>query len=143
MKMINSEIDKIMNERFGEDSLIALATAENDVPYVRNVNAYYFNGSFYVLTYALSNKMNQIKRNPRVAIAGEWFTGHGNAVNLGWFCKEENKAIAEKMRITFASWIDNGHNDFSDKNTIILQIALTDGVLFSNGVRYSFDTDTQ
>ena len=138
MIKVNLEVDAIMNERFGKDNLIALATAENGVPHVRNVNAFYYDGSFYVLTYALSNKMKQIQLNPNVAIAGEWFTGHGKAVNLGWFCKEDNAAIAEKMRNAFATWIDNGHNNFSDKNTIILQIALTDGVLFSHGVKYIF-----
>ena len=138
MIKVNLEVDAIMNERFGKDNLIALATAENGVPHVRNVNAFYYDGSFYVLTYALSNKMKQIQLNPNVAIAGEWFTGHGKAVNLGWFCKEDNAAIAEKMRNAFATWIDNGHNNFSDKNTIILQIALTDGVLFSHGTKYEF-----
>ena len=138
MIKFNLEVDAIMNERFGKDNLIALATAENGVPHVRNVNAFYYDGSFYVLTYALSNKMKQIQSNPNVAIAGEWFTGHGKAVNLGWFCKEDNAAVAEKMRNAFATWIDNGHNNFSDKNTIILQIALTDGVLFSHGTKYEF-----
>lgn len=138
MIKFNLEVDAIMNERFGKDNLIALATAKNGVPHVRNVNAFYYDGSFYVLTYALSNKMKQIQLNPNVAIAGEWFTGHGKAVNLGWFCKEDNAAVAEKMRNAFATWIDNGHNNFSDKNTIILQIALTDGVLFSHGTKYEF-----
>lgn len=30
----------------------------------------------------------------------------------------------------------NGHNDFSDTNTIILCIEISDGVLFSHGKRY-------
>jgi hypothetical protein len=32
-----------MKERFGKDSVIALATEENGIPYVRYVNAYYMN----------------------------------------------------------------------------------------------------
>ena len=56
MKKINPEAEKIMIERFGKDTIIALATVENGVPYVRNVNAYYENGAFYVITYARSNK---------------------------------------------------------------------------------------
>ena len=63
-----------MVERFGKDALIALATIENGVPYVRHVNAYYENGAFYIITYALSNKMKQIAKNPAVAIAGDWFS---------------------------------------------------------------------
>lgn len=57
MKKIKPEAEKIMVERFGKDTVIALATIENGVPYVRSVNAYYENGAFYIITYALSNKI--------------------------------------------------------------------------------------
>ena len=50
MKKLNPEAEKIMIERFGKDSVIALATTENGVPYVRNVNAYYEDGAFYIIT---------------------------------------------------------------------------------------------
>lgn len=138
MKKLDSEAEKIMVERFGKDTVIALATTEQDVPYVRNVNAYYENGSFYIITYALSNKMKQIEKNPNVAIAGDWFTAHGKGTNLGYFGKEENRLIARKLKIVFAEWIDNGHNNFNDKNTIILCVELTDGLLLSHGTRYEF-----
>ena len=133
---MNQEAERIMLERFGGDAVIALSTLEETTPYVRFVNANYENGAFYVITHALSNKMRQIRRNPVVAIAGEWFTAHGHAESLGWFGKTENRAIAEKLKTAFSAWIDNGHNDFTDPNTIILRIVLTDGVLLSHGVRY-------
>lgn len=128
-----------MNERFSKDNVIALATVAGDIPAVRYVNAYYENGAFYVITYALSNKMKQIIKNPNVSIAGDWFTAHGKGVNLGYFGKEDNKDIAETLKTAFAEWIDNGHNNFADENTIILCIQLTDGVLFSHGTRYDID----
>ena len=138
MKKWNQEVEKIMLERFGKDTIIALATIEKGVPHVRYVNAYYENGAFYIITYALSNKMKHIERNPVIAIAGEWFTGHGKGINLGYFRKKENDAIAEKLKRVFAEWIDNGHNDFDDENTIILCVELTDGLLLSHGTRYDF-----
>ena len=136
MKKLSEEAEKIMSERFGKDTVIALATAENEVPYVRYVYAYYEDGAFYTITHALSNKMKHLKNNSAVAIAGEWFTAHGKGINLGYFGKEENRRIAEKLREVFSEWIDNGHNDFSDENTIILCVELTDGLLFSHGTRY-------
>ena len=135
---MSPEAEKIMVERFGKDTVIALATTENGIPSVRYVDAFYENGAFYVITYALSNKMKHIKNNPIVAIAGEWFTAHGKGINLGYFGKTENKAIAEKLKIAFAGWIDNGHVNFDDENTIILRIELTDGLLLSHGTRYEF-----
>ena len=80
MDKLNRETADIMAERFGKDSIIALATAEDGIPHVRNVDAYYESGSFYIITYSLSNKMRQIAQNPVVAIAGDWFTAHGEAL---------------------------------------------------------------
>ena len=138
MKNWNEQAEKIMTERFGKDTVISLSTVENGIPYVRYVNAYYEKGAFYIITYALSAKMKQIEKNPTVARAGDWFTAHGKGVDLGFFGKEENALIAEKLRKVFAEWIDNGHNNFDDKNTIILCVELTDGLLLSHGTRYEF-----
>lgn len=44
-------------------------------------------------------------------ICGEWFSGHG---------------IAERLRVAFASWYEDGDINEDDPNTIILRIKLTD-----------------
>ena len=133
------EVQQIMNERFNHDSLIALATMDGNVPCVRTVNSYYENGAFYVITYALSGKMKQIKVNPTVAICGDWFTAHGTGENMGHILDPKNAEMADKLRRAFADWYDNGHTDESDPNTCILCIHLTDGVLLSHGTRYEID----
>ena len=139
MEKRTEKIDAILLERFGKDSIIALATSIDNIPYVRSVDAFYENGAFYVLTHGLSGKMKQISQNPTVAISGDWFTAQGNGVDLGYFGKAENARIASKMKDVFSAWIDNGHNDFDDINTCILCIELTSGILFSNGTRYEID----
>ena len=136
---ITAEAEKIMEERFGRDTVIALATVEEDVPCVRYVNAFYEHGAFYIITYGLSNKMRQLEKNPQAAIAGDWFTAHGLGSDLGYWGEPDNAEIADKLRRAFSSWIDNGHNDFQDENTRILQIRLKSGVLFSHGTRYDID----
>lgn len=139
MEKLSQRTEAILLERFSKDSLISLAISVENVPYVRTVDAFYDDGAFYVLTHALSGKMKQIEKNPIVAVSGEWFTAHGRGIYLGWFGSDKNKSIAEKMRIVFADWIDNEHSNFEDKNTIILRIELTKGVLFSDGIRYEID----
>ena len=89
------EANKIMVERFGKDTILSLATISHHIPYVRNVNAYYENGAFYMVTHALSNKMKHIEENPTVAVAGEWFTAHGQGINLGYF---EKKKIISSLK---------------------------------------------
>lgn len=138
--MKNIEItNAIIQERFGKDSLIALATVDGDILAVRTVNTVYIDGAFYVVTYALSGKMKQIAINPTVAICGDWFTAHGVGENLGHVLLEENQNIMEKLRTAFSAWYNNGHTNEADPNTCLLKIRLTDGVLFSHGTRYDIE----
>ena len=130
---------ELMNERFHQDSLIALATMDGSRPAVRTVNSFYENGSFYIITYALSNKIKQIKENAAVAICGDWFTANGIGENLGHILDEKNAEIAGKLRTAFAAWYSNGHTNEADPNTCILRVRLTDGVLLSHGTRYEID----
>jgi len=133
---LNADIAAKMTERFGHDNLIALATVDGDSPAVRTVNAYYEDGCFYTVTYALSGKMQQIGRNPKIAICGDWFTAHGIGESMGHILLPENADMADKLRTAFAEWYGNGHTNEADPNTIILRIRLTDGVLFWHGTRY-------
>lgn len=139
MQKLTPEIEAILNERFGHDNLIPLATLDGGFPAVRNVNAYYENGAFYVITYASSNKMKQLVRNASCAVCGEWFAAQGIGVSLGWVKAPDNLELFDKLKRVFAGWIDNGHNDFDDKNCIILKIRLTNGTLFSHGTKYEID----
>lgn len=129
----------LMTERFGHDTLISLATMDGKRPAVRIVNSYYEDGAFYIVTYALSNKMQQIRNNSAVAICGEWFTAHGIGENIGHPCDERNTALAAKLREVFAAWYTNGHTDECDSNTCILRVRLTDGVLLHHGTKYEID----
>lgn len=129
----------ILNERFGRDTLISLATVDDGRPSVRIVNAYYEDGAFYVVTHALSNKMKHIAKEPAVAVCGEWFTAHGVGENIGHPCDERNTPLMSRLRKVFAEWYTNGHVDESDPHTCILCIHLTDGVLFHHGTRYQIE----
>lgn len=136
---LTPEISAIMDERFGHDNLIALATVDGTSPAVRTVNAYYEDGCFYAVTYALSGKMQHIAKNPQVAICGDWFTARGFGENMGHILLPENAAIAYKLRTAFAEWYGNGHTNEADPNTIILRMKLSEGVLFNHGTRYDID----
>lgn len=133
------EAQKIMNKRFGCDRLISIATAVDHIPYVRAVDAVYMDGCFYIITHAQSSKMKQIQQNPLVAVCGEWFTGHGTAENRGYVLLDQNKDIYQQLRQSFESWIDNGHIDDSNMDTILLCIHMKTGVLYANGIRYDIE----
>jgi len=129
----------IMDDRFGHDTLLSLATMDGSRPAVRIVDSFYEDGAFYTVTYALSNKMKQIETNPEVAVCGEWFTAHGVGENIGHPRDGKNNVTMDKLRTVFAEWYDNGHTDENDPNTCILRVRLTDAVLFSHGTKYEID----
>ncbi len=130
----------IMTERFGKDSLIAIATTDGERQYNRMVDAYFEDGAFYVSTYALSNKVKQVESHPEVAVcAVDWFSGHGHGRNLGWVLDPQNAEIRSKLREAFV-WYDDANNE-QDQNCCILEIQLTDGMLIKDhhAVRYQID----
>ena len=130
----------IMNERFGKDSLIAVATTDGSRMHNRIVDAYFEDGAFYVTTHALSNKIKQVEANPEVAVcAVDWFSGHGTGRNLGWVLEPQNAGIRQKLREAF-EWYEHANNE-QDKNCCILEIRLTDGMLIKdhNALRYQID----
>jgi len=132
----------ILEEKFGnsKDNILGLATiavepnAEGKPrPVVRDVDAFYEDGAFYVVTYAKSTKMQQIGHNNEVAIAVnfEWFTASGIGQNLGWVMKPENAEMRTKLRKAFEKWYDMANNE-KDENCCILKLGLTNGIINLN-----------
>lgn len=132
----------LLGEKFGnnKDNTISLATIArepdsggNPRPVVRDVDAYYEEGAFYVVTYAKSNKMQQIAQNPNVSISvcGEWFAAVGAGENLGWVLAPKNAEIRAKLRTAFAAWYDMVNNE-QDEGCCILAIRLIKGTLNIN-----------
>jgi len=133
---------KLIEEKFGngKDNVISLATIAREPgadgkprPIVRDVNAYYEDGVFYVTTHVKSNKMQQIVQNSEVSIAVcfEWFTANGIGENLGWVLDPKNAEIRTKLRTVFAEWYDIANNE-KDEGCCILAIRLTRGTLNIN-----------
>ena len=131
------EAMKVLAEKFGnKDGLISLSTIALEPgadgkprPAARLVDAYYEDGAFYTVTYATSNKMLEIAKNPEVAICFivENFTADGIGENLGWVCDEKNAEMMAKIRPIFAEWYDDANND-EDTNTCLLCVRLTKGL---------------
>lgn len=133
---LTQEQMELMEERFGHDTLLSLATCDETGPSVRHVNALFRDDSFYVITWARSGKMEQLAKTPACAFCGDWFTARGVGENLGWVGKSENQPTMKLLRTAFASWYDNGHVDEGDRDTVLLRIRLTTGVLMSHGTRH-------
>lgn len=142
---------KLIEERCGngKDNLISLSTIAMELnadgkprPYVRDVDAYYEDGVFYVVTWAKSTKMQQIAQNNEVAfsVCSEWFSGNGIGENLGWVLDPKNAELRGKLRTAFSEWYDYANNE-KDENCCILAIRLTRATVIKDhgAVRYNMD----
>ena len=139
MEKLNSKTEALMCERFGKDNLIALASVYKGKPYVRAVNSYYMDGSFYVVTDARSSKMLHFTEDPSCAICGDWFTAQAAAENLGHVLLPEHEERMKTLREAFREWYALGHVNEADENTILLRLRLISGVLMDHGTKHEID----
>lgn len=142
---------KIIEKSCGnnKDNIIALATVAREknehgyaFPNVREVDAFYEDGKFYITTWGKSNKILQIEENEEVAfsVGLEGIYGRGIAKNLGWVLDPNNAEIRDKVRIAFKDWYDHANNE-EDKNCVIMAIDITTVTIFKDhgSVQYRLD----
>lgn len=128
----------ILSDLFGRDFQFSLATVKDNKPSIRVVDTYYENGAFWIVTYALSNKVKDIENNSEVALCNHFYSFKGNAYNAGHPLKEENKKIREQLIKVFETWYF-AHNNENDKNMCYIKIELTEGFFFKDGKGYKVD----
>ncbi len=135
------KIENIMFDRFGKDTLIALATTDGSKMYNRIVDAYYENGKFYVTSNSKSSKVRQLEEYSEVAIASvDWFTGQAYAKNLGWILDPKNSKIRTKVKKAFEAWYDSAVNE-DDEDSCIIELTLTEGMLIKDHMATRFKID--
>jgi hypothetical protein len=133
---------KLVEEKFGggKDNIVAIATIALDpnadgkpCPVVREIDAYYEDGTFYVTTWAVSNKMLQVAQNAEVAfsVSSGWFNGTATGESLGWVLDPKNAELRTKLRTAFAAWYDMANNE-KDENCCILAIHIKKAMLNIN-----------
>jgi uncharacterized pyridoxamine 5'-phosphate oxidase family protein len=112
--MMNEVFEKavsVLNKEIGQDKIMALATRKEDGVASRTVNVYTFNGCFYFVTEADSNKYKQILQNDRVALSVDAIQITGQAIMLEHPCDEENGEIVhfieEQLPKQFARYQEN------------------------------------
>lgn len=120
-----------------KDNILSLATISSRsnkdgraIPAVRDVDAYYEDGVFYVVTHAQSNKILEIAKNQEVAFSVNFANIRGKAIgeNLGWVLDPKNAEIRIKLRRVFAKWYDDA-NDEKDPNFCYLAIHIKEAVI--------------
>jgi len=128
-----------MRRLFEKDCQFALATAQDNAPSLRYVDALLHDGQFYIVTHAKSRKAREIAQNPRVALCAR--RGHafeGAAENLGHPLAPENQIIRDLLTQAFAPWYFK-HNNESDPAMCILRVMPETGFFHLDGTGYQVD----
>jgi hypothetical protein len=116
----------------------------------RNIDAFYKDGAFYAVTYALSRKMRHINANPEVGLSKcfitdrtfheAWMECSGTGNNEGPL---KNHAMKDELVDVFKNWINEHTNYNDDLNHIVLKIALKKAVVLDGKHKYAIDFENK
>ena len=126
---------EVLNELFGRDYTFVLATVQENQPSQRVVDTYYCDQAFWIVTYALSNKVKELRNNPNVSLCNSFQIFRGKAYYMGHPLQEENKEIREKLIQVFEPWYF-AHNNEQDQNMCYVKIELEQGFFHKDGIGY-------
>ena len=141
---MNNSIDiyararQVMEENFGHVLEMSVASAANGVVSVRDVNAIYRDGIFYVLSRVGNSLMNQISVNPAVGMCHGSHNMHGVARSLGHPLDPQNAALRKFLKKEFSL----NYNEYvteTNPDMRIVEIRVTFAETFTRYHRYKID----
>lgn len=133
---------KVLQEVFARDYQFALATSKDNIPSVRFVDTFYDDGSFYIVSYAKSQKVKEIEKNSEISMCNRLYRFTGTARNIGHPLLQENHAIREKLIKVFEPWYF-AHNNEKDENMCYVKIDLKQGFFYKDGTGYKVDFENK
>ncbi len=132
----------VMNELFAKDYTFALATVKDNIPSVRFVDTYFDTDSFYIVTYAKSQKVKELVENINVALCNNLYRFDGLAYNVGHPLEPQNKEIRDKLIKVFEPWYF-AHNNENDQDMCYVRVELKHGFFYKDGTGYKVDFVTK
>lgn len=135
----DSGVINILEERYSEDTILLIATAKDNIPSVRSVDTFFYDGSFWIVTDTRSNYVKEIKQNGYVMISD---AGHNRfwckAIIAGHPLEEHNKLIREVFLIKFKHWYKEVNNEELD-SVCYIKAKPYKGYIHKNKQGYTFD----
>jgi len=139
MNIKDSGIIDIIKEKYQYDTILLVATSNNNVPSVRSVDTFYYEGSFWVVTDLRCNYVNEIIKNKNVMISDG---GHNRfwskAEVVGHPLEEKNKSIRNVYMKVFNQWYKEVNNEDLD-SVCYIKITPYKGYIHKDKIGYTFD----
>lgn len=141
MNIKDSGIVDILKERYSEDTVLLIATAKDNVPSVRCVDTFYYNGSFWIVTNLSCNYVKEIQCNEHAMISD---AGHNRfwckALVAGHPLDDKNKSIREIFMKVFHHWYKEVNNEELD-SVCYIKVTPYKGYIHKDKLGYSFNID--
>ena len=129
---------QVMEENFGHVVEMSVASAANGVVSVRDVNAIYIDGKFYVLSRVGNSLMNHIAVSPAVGLCHGSHNMHGTARSLGHPLDPANAALRKRLKkefsLNYSEYVTESNPDMR-----IVEITVTMAETFTRYHRYKID----
>ena len=134
-----SGVIEILQDRYSEDTILLISTAKENVPSIRSVDSFYYDGSFWIVTDSRNNYVTEILSNENVMISDG---GHNRfwckAEVVGHPLMEKNLVIREVYMKVFHNWYKEVNNE-SLKTTCFIKATPYKGYVHKDKMGYKFD----
>lgn len=128
----------VMEENFGHVVEMSVGSSANGTVSVRDVNAVYREGKFYVLSRLGNSLMNHIAVSPAVGLCHGSHNMHGNARSLGHPLDPQNAALRKMLKREFSLNYDEYVTERNPEMRIV-EITLTSAETYTRYHRYKID----
>lgn len=129
---------EVLSQLFARDFTFVFATVQDNEPSQRVVDTFYDDGVFWIVTYALSNKVKELEKNPHVSLCNTFHIFKGTAYNQGHPLKVGNAAIRQKLVKVFEPWYF-AHNNEDDEHMCYVKVIPEAGFFHKDGTGYKVD----
>lgn len=137
----SSGVLDIIQEKFQNDSIVLVVTAKDNVPTVRSVDSFYYQGSFWIVTDLNCNYVKEIQSNPYVMISDGghnrfWCKGYvtGHPLDV------DNKDIREVFLKVFHQWYKEVNNE-NIPSVCYIKATPYKGYVHKDKIGYTFNLD--
>ncbi len=137
-KQVYDRALEVMTENFSQVTEMCLASSADNVVNARDLNAYYHDGKFYVLSKVGNTLMHDIAINPNVGLCHGSHNMKGTARSLGHPLDAENAAMRKAMKREFSLNYDEYVTE-DNPDMRIVEITLTHAETYTRYHRYEID----
>ncbi|MCM1195297.1 MAG: hypothetical protein NC099_01940 [Corallococcus sp.] len=129
---------EVMEENFGHVVELCLASCVDSNVTVRDLNAYYENGKFYILSKESNSLIRDISVNPRVGLCHGSHNIYGTAKSLGHPLEKQNAALRKTLRKQFSLNYDEYVTEHNPEMRIV-EVTVTAAETYTRYHRYEID----